>query len=46
MSFGLTGPMPPHFENVVPGHYTLAVDGGLNRELDVREGGTTTVRLP
>ncbi len=46
MSFGLTGPMPPRFENVVPGHYTLAVDGGPKPELDITEGGAKTVALP
>jgi hypothetical protein len=45
MSFPLT-PTPPRFENVLPGHYTLAVDGGLNREFDIREGGLNTVLLP
>ncbi len=44
-SFVLTSPVR-RFENVVPGHYTLAVDGGLNRELDIREALTTTVLLP
>ena len=45
MSFPLT-PTPPRFDNVLPGHYTLAVDGGLSRECDIREGGPTTVLLP
>ena len=44
-SFVLTPPMR-RWENVAPGHYTVAVDGGLNRECDVREGGTVTVLLP
>jgi large repetitive protein len=33
-------------ENVAPGHYTFAVEGGARKELDVKEGGTTTVQLP
>lgn len=44
-AFGLAGPVR-RFENVAPGRYTLLVDGELNRDLDVREGGTTTVALP
>ena len=43
-SFPLTAPR--EWENVAPGRYTLAVDGGLNRECEVREGGTETVLLP
>jgi protocatechuate 3,4-dioxygenase beta subunit len=31
---------------VSPGRYTLAVDGGLTRELEVTEGETTVVVLP
>ncbi len=45
MSFLLT-PTPPRFENVLPAHYTLAVDGGLTREFDIREGAPMTVLLP
>jgi large repetitive protein len=33
-------------ENVTPGHYTFAVDGGARKEFDVAEGGSTTVTLP
>ncbi len=44
-AFPLTPPVR-RWENVAPGHYTLAVDGGLHPECDVREGGTTPVRLP
>ena len=32
-------------ENVAPARYTLMVDGGLTRDLEVREGGTTTVAI-
>ncbi len=41
----LTGPLR-HLDNVAPGHYTLALDGGARYDLDVREGGTTTLTLP
>ncbi len=34
------------FENVAPGSYTLAVEGGPTRPVEVREGGTTRVELP
>ena len=44
-SFGLTPPVR-RWENVAPGHYTVAVDGGVKRECDVREGATVTVLLP
>jgi large repetitive protein len=44
-SFPLTPPVR-RWENVAPGHYTLAVDGGLHPECDVREGGTAIVPLP
>lgn len=33
-------------ENVAPGHYTLSVDGGVTRPVDVREGGSATIVLP
>jgi len=33
-------------ENVAPGQYTLAVEGGASRELTISEGGRTTVVLP
>ena len=33
-------------ENVAPGRYTLAVDGGATRELTISEGGRTSVALP
>ena len=33
-------------ENVAPGHYAFAVDGGGRKEFDVTEGGSTTVTLP
>jgi len=33
-------------DHVAPGHYTLAVDGGVSRDFDVREGAATTVALP
>lgn len=44
-AFSLTPPVR-RWETVAPGRYTVAVDGGLNRECDVREGGTVTVQLP
>ncbi len=34
------------FENVAPGSYVLAVDGGASRSVDVREGLTTRAELP
>ena len=33
-------------ENVVPGRYTLEVEGGVRRDVDIREGMPTTVSLP
>jgi len=33
-------------ENVAPGRYSLAVDGGVARPLSVSEGGTTVVEMP
>ncbi len=42
----LDGPPLHRLENVAPGHYTLAVDGGVTRPVDVREGGSATVALP
>ncbi len=41
----LTGPVR-RLDNVAPGHYTFAVDGGPRREFDLREGGTAVVSLP
>ena len=34
------------FENVAAGTYTLAVDGGASRAVEVREGLTTRAELP
>jgi hypothetical protein len=33
-------------ENVAPGRYVFAVDGGAPQEVEVREGGRSVVRLP
>ena len=33
-------------ENVAPGRYTLSVEGGVTRPVDVREGGAATIALP
>lgn len=33
-------------ENVATGSYTLAVEGGPTRQVEIREGGTTQVELP
>jgi hypothetical protein len=33
-------------ENVVPGRYTLEVEGGVRREVDIREGLPAIVALP
>jgi hypothetical protein len=33
-------------ENVVPGRYTLEVEGGVRREVEVREGLPSVVALP
>ena len=41
----LSGPLR-RIEHVAPGHYTFALDGGVRRELDVREGGSAIVALP
>ena len=41
----LTGPVR-RLDNVAPGHYTFAVEGGPRREFDLREGGTAVVSLP
>jgi protocatechuate 3,4-dioxygenase beta subunit len=45
---GLVRLSGPHrrIEHVAPGHYTFALDGGVRRELDVREGGSAVVTLP
>lgn len=34
------------FENVAPGTYTLAVDGGVTRLVEVREGAISQIALP
>jgi hypothetical protein len=34
------------FDHVAPGHYTFALEGGLRRDVDVREGGSAVVVLP
>jgi len=41
----LFGPMR-RLENVVPGRYVLSVEGGVAREVDVREGQPSTAALP
>jgi len=33
-------------ENVAPGRYSLAVEGGARHDLQIREGGATVVELP
>jgi len=33
-------------DNVAPGRYVLAVEGGARRELEVREGKGSVVELP
>ena len=33
-------------ENVAPGQYVFAVEGGARREFQVQEGGATVVSLP
>ena len=42
---GLFGPMR-RLENVVPGRYVLAVEGGVSRDVDVREGMPSVAVLP
>jgi protocatechuate 3,4-dioxygenase beta subunit len=41
----LAGPVR-RIENVAPGRYTLEVEGGVRREVDVREGVPSVVALP
>jgi protocatechuate 3,4-dioxygenase beta subunit len=41
----LVGPVRT-LENVVPGRYVLEVEGGVRREVEVREGVPATVALP
>jgi protocatechuate 3,4-dioxygenase beta subunit len=41
----LTSPVR-RIENVVPGRYTLEVEGGVRREFDIREGMPSVVALP
>jgi hypothetical protein len=41
----LGGPVR-RFENVAPGRYVLQVDGGVRRDVDVREGQPAVVALP
>ena len=41
----LSGPMR-RIENVAPGRYVLEVEGGVRRELDIREGQPSVVALP
>jgi hypothetical protein len=33
-------------ENVTPGSYVFAVEGGARRPFEIREGGSTVVSLP
>jgi hypothetical protein len=33
-------------ETVAPGSYVLAVEGGVRKSFEVREGGSTVVGLP
>jgi hypothetical protein len=33
-------------ENIAPGSYIFAVEGGARKPFDVREGGSTVVSLP
>jgi hypothetical protein len=33
-------------DHVAPGRYTFALDGGVRRDVDVREGGSSVVALP
>jgi Carboxypeptidase regulatory-like domain len=33
-------------DHVAPGHYTFALEGGLRRDVDVREGGSAGIVLP
>jgi protocatechuate 3,4-dioxygenase beta subunit len=42
----LGGSSVRRLENVAPGRYTLAVDGGVTRPVDVREGGSAAITLP
>jgi hypothetical protein len=44
-AFPLGGPVR-RLENVAPGRYVLAVEGGDRREVEVREGGAAVVELP
>ncbi len=49
--FSLEGWLPlgqplRQFENVAPGTYVLAVDGGPTRQVEIREGTTSQVALP
>jgi hypothetical protein len=41
----LSGPVR-RLENVVPGRYVLDVEGGVRRDVDVREGMPSTASLP
>jgi len=41
----LSGPVR-RLENVAPGRYLLQVEGGVAREVEVREGMPSTVALP
>ena len=41
----LNGPVR-RFDNVAPGRYTLEVEGGVRRDVDIREGMPSTVSLP
>ncbi len=41
----LTSPVR-RFDNVAPGRYVLEVEGGVRRDVDIREGMPTTVSLP
>jgi hypothetical protein len=41
----LAGPVR-RIENVVPGRYTLEVEGGVRREVDIREGLPSVAALP
>ncbi len=41
----LAGPVR-RLENVVPGRYTLEVEGGVRRDVTITEGGRATIALP
>jgi hypothetical protein len=41
----LRGPVR-RLENVAPGRYVFAVEGGARQEVEIREGGLAIVTLP